>query len=340
VWSGSDLQVSPTAGLFGQSNALTSGILEMGKLRYLNLQECLYQNVDARQFARVVNTPGAPNFTSTSNASNTSGAPGDCGPAGVFGFTLLQDNEQSFDLLGNRYLNLQECLYQNSVNGRQFARVVETPGAPNFTSTSNASNTSGAPGDCGPAGVFDQTLIQQHEQSFDLLGNRYLNLQECLYQHDDLRNVTRVIETPGNPNFTSTSNASNTSGAPGDCGPAGVFGYSLNQVNEQSFDLLDPARGRGYVEYSVTAPPAPTPEACASNPSATTEEFDQDSSLTSTPSGVQAAAGTITVDWSALDEPCPTDPIPLGDPLVLAGGLGALAGAAYVLHRRRMAIAA
>src|SRR6185503_5938263 len=43
VWSGSGLTISPTAGLFGQSASDTSGVLAMGKFRYVNLHQCGYQ---------------------------------------------------------------------------------------------------------------------------------------------------------------------------------------------------------------------------------------------------------------------------------------------------------
>jgi len=200
VWSGSDLQVSPTAGLFGQSNGLTSGILEMGKKRYINLHECTYNSV-------------------------------------------------------------------------------ATP------------------------------------------------LEFFIHNAD-----------AGNAAFRAGTNASNSADGAVSCG-SGIAGTWNNQAvgsSVQAIDLLDATRGHGYVEYALTAPPGPTPEACAANPSAGSEAFAQDGSLTSTPSGAKASSGTITVDWTLLSEPpCPEDPIPLVDPMVAGAGLVAVAGAGFVLYRRR-----
>jgi hypothetical protein len=96
------------------------------------------------------------------------------------------------------------------------------------------------------------------------------------------------------------------------------------------------ATGSGWVVYSMTLPDAPGPAACAADPAATSQTFAQDGSLTSSPSGVKVAAGTVTVDWSAIEELCPIDPIPLAHPVVIGGGL--LAVAAYLTLRRREAM--
>ena len=44
VWSGRTLTISSTAGLFSQGTGHTSGVLAMGKTRYLNLDDCTYYN--------------------------------------------------------------------------------------------------------------------------------------------------------------------------------------------------------------------------------------------------------------------------------------------------------
>ena len=46
VWTGDNLQVSPSAGFNGESNASQTGILRNGIKRYLNLHECFYREPD------------------------------------------------------------------------------------------------------------------------------------------------------------------------------------------------------------------------------------------------------------------------------------------------------
>jgi len=60
--------------------------------------------------------------------------------------------------------------------------------------------------------------------------------------------------------------------------------------------------------------------------------------LTSTPSGAKASSGDLTIVWGddPANPPCESS-IPMIDPQVggIVAGLTAVAGAAYVLHRRR-----
>jgi len=344
VWSGSDLQVSPTAGLFGQSNGLTSGILEMGKKRYINLHECTYNSV-ATPLEFFIHNADAGNaaFRAGTNASNSADGAVSCGSgiAGTWNNQAIGSSVQAIDLLGNRYLNLHECTYNSVATPLEFFIHNADAGNAAFRAGTNASNSADGAVSCGSgiAGTWNNQAVGSSVQAIDLLGNRYLNLHECTYNSVATPTEFFVHNVDaGNASLRAGTNASNSADGAVSCG-SGIAGTWNNQAvgsSVQAIDLLDATRGHGYVEYALTAPPGPTPEACAANPSAGSEAFAQDGSLTSTPSGAKASSGTITVDWTLLSEPpCPEDPIPLVDPMVAGAGLVAVAGAGFVLYRRR-----
>ncbi|HWJ96583.1 MAG TPA: hypothetical protein VNQ33_00405, partial [Acidimicrobiales bacterium] len=346
VWSGADLQVSPTAGLFGQSNGQTSGILEMGKKRYLNLHQCGYNRLDPGMTEYVTTFAQlSGSYSAGTNASNTADAAPTCGPGNVTNLlpTATLTSNMALDLMGQRYVNLNQCGYRRLDPGmteyaNTFAQV-----SGNYSAGTNASNTADAAPTCGPGNPanLEPPSSLTRNLALDLLGKRYVNLHQCGYNRldpDMTEYITTGVATPGN--YSAGTNASNTADAAAVCGPGSGAPDFLAQTASltavKALDLLDTARGHGYVEYALTAPPGPTPEACAADPSAGSEAFAQDASLTSTPSGAKASSGTITVDWSLLSEPpCPEDPIPLVDPVVAGAGLVAVAGAGFVLYRRR-----
>jgi len=346
VWSGKDLQVSPIAGHYGAPNGETTGTLPFGRVRYLNLHECAYRNtVTGDRIARIVGLGAG------TNASNTQQAWGDveCGdPSGNpnwAGYTYMPQlsGAAGYDLLGNRYLNLHECGHYNSTGDNVF-RVV------GWGAGTNASNTQQAWGDveCGdlsgnpswPGYTYMPQL--SGAAGYDLLDSRYLNLHECGYRNTAGDRVFRVL------GLGAGTNASNTQQAWGDveCQDPPTNNYwsdhtFMSQLSgANSFDLLDTARGHGYVQYAISAPDD-LDAFCASNPSNPLEEsYTQDGTLTSTPSGARASSGDLTIVWGddPANPPCESS-IPMIDPQVggIVAGLAVVAGAAYVLHRRRVA---
>ena len=102
VWSGQSLSIAPSAGFFGDSTGSTSGTLEIGRKRYLNLHECHYFDGTTDRF--FIN--GNPAVAGT-NVGNTADAAAAC--IGVMGgHALAGAAVGTFDLLGFRYLNYHE----------------------------------------------------------------------------------------------------------------------------------------------------------------------------------------------------------------------------------------
>jgi hypothetical protein len=191
VWSGQNLTVSPTNGLYGQPNNLTSGILNLGQKRDLNLNQCVYYN-GTSLYTNTVNDNPTPLYRTGTNASNTPQSTVNCGPGAPPGWVLYPNDTavQAIDLLGNRYLNLNQCVYYN--------------GTALYTNTVNDNPT---------------------------------------------------------PLYRTGTNASNTPQSTVNCGPGAPPGWVLypNDTAVQAIDLLDTARGAGFVQFAITAPsPAST----------------------------------------------------------------------------------
>src|SRR5690606_4433169 len=101
VWTGDNLQVSPSAGFNGESNASQTGILRNGTKRYLNLHQCTYRRSGTDQWLNVVaqNVEHETYYAGT-NASNTPQTSVECGP-GVTGYAFDAGHSgvDSLDLL-------------------------------------------------------------------------------------------------------------------------------------------------------------------------------------------------------------------------------------------------
>ena len=169
VWSGQDLQVSPTAGLFGQSNADTTGILEMGKVRYVNLHECAYAsaaNNDWLTWSAVARPSGV--YQNGSNVSNSPDSAATCGPGSAQHVLSGSGTAAAYDLLDNRYLNLHECAYVSAANSDwlTWSGVARPSGV--YANGSNASNAPDGAAVCGP-GSAQHVLSGGTAAAYDLL---------------------------------------------------------------------------------------------------------------------------------------------------------------------------
>ncbi|KPI11680.1 hypothetical protein OV450_8445, partial [Actinobacteria bacterium OV450] len=150
VWSGSNLTVSPTAGLFGQSTSDTSGTLAMGKTRYVNLQQCVYSSTNDN-FTTLM-PGGNPAFGGDTNTSNTADTAPNCQPGTA---TVVPNVKNTrvlpLDLLGQRYVNLQQCVYTSTEN---FTTLMPG-GNPAFGGDTNTSNTADTAPNCQPGTATD-----------------------------------------------------------------------------------------------------------------------------------------------------------------------------------------
>jgi hypothetical protein len=141
------LQTSPSAGFFGQSTDARSGLLEMGKYRFVSEQKCAIPGVQDEIFTRApaYNTPLVGKFDSTGNNCAAT-------VAGTF------VSAYNVPISGQRYISLQVCAIPGNLN------ELFLDGQP-VNSTSNCGET--------VAG----TMVSRNVM--DLLGNRYINVQNC-----------------------------------------------------------------------------------------------------------------------------------------------------------------
>lgn len=338
VWSGSALQISPSAGFHSESNGSTSGSAVPGRKRYLNLHQCSWfkntGNVDLTNLFTTVADGSA--WDAGTNVSNTANASVSCG-AGAGDWNVLSSRSavRAIDLLGNRFLNLHQCGYAWASGGSDRSTTMIDSADTAFSAGTDASGTADGAPSCG-AGTTARPPRPGTTgvKALDISANRYLHLHQCVWQSiSEADRATSLIDTIGEVPFRAGSTASNSASSTLTCGDGGsvyVPGTTFDGV--ASFDLLDTARGRGYAQYALTAPASPSPAACAGAFTGT-EAFTQDGTYASTQTPTQTSTGNLTVDFSALSEPCPVDPIPTVDPVV-GGALVAVAGAGYLLYRR------
>jgi hypothetical protein len=262
-------KLSPSAGLYdttsyggyfgGNGTAPNSnfGILETGKKRYLQ--------TSSTQFCDTVYLDSY-RFDTTESASNTYlsqafvAAPGYYGcnedVGGTAGTVDGKYLNPSIDLLGNRYLQTSSTQFCDSTFADWYR----------FDTTESANNTPVTPGfvvapgyyGCnedvgGTAGTVDGKYLNP---SIDLLGNRYL--QTSSTQFCDV--------TPGanNYRFDTTDTANNTPATTGFVSAPGYYGCNEDvggtagtvdgKYINQSIDLLDTSRGKGYFEIVITLP--------------------------------------------------------------------------------------
>jgi hypothetical protein len=193
-----------------------------------------------------------------------------------------------------RYLKLNQCDYISN-SGDNYTSIVNTLTAPFniYNAGTNASNTPQAALSCGPGQAGDPLNSGASGlQTVDLLGQRYLNLNQCDYITNTPDNYTSIVNTLTAPFniYNAGTNASNTPQAALSCGP-GQAGDPLNSGASglQTIDLLDTARGAGFVQFSITAP----------SPASTTT-YNESAALTGTAAAASSGSITIQVVAAAL----------------------------------------
>jgi hypothetical protein len=347
VWAGSDLQVSPSAGHYGEDDGATVGELAFGRKRYLNLQSCAYRTATTWFNAIIPAPAGGAQFDGLTEVSNTAATALACGPAGAadtYTYTLATASSgyEVLPLLGRQHLNLHQCSYLYLSQDWYSNWTTNTSGGAAYDAGTNTSSTADAALSCG--GVTSGYAYQASASGLQALelDERYLNLHQCTYWDvPDSTWYTSINPTPfGGATFDAGTNVSATPDTSPTCGPPGTS-YTFDSTTSAALalDLLDTDRAGGYVEYEVTAPTTPTASACAAG-LPITEQVTQDGALTSDPSGLRTTSGTIDIDWSGEAAFCEALGIPMVDGRVLAAGAVALAavGAGCVAHRRRSVV--
>jgi hypothetical protein len=324
VWSGNDLAISPTAGIYGQATNQTVGPLAMGKTNYLNFDQCTY-TAGADIFTVWVNTSNSGGaFDTGTNVGNSTTALS-CGP-GSGGNTVAPANSgvTSLDLLANRYANFDQCEYISSTSNYTTLAAATSNAGGAFDTGTDASNTAQTSVTCGPGiAGWPQFPMDEEAMSLNLLDNRYVNLDQCGYNAvtNGLSYTTMAADTTNSGGaFDTGTDASNTAQTSVTCGPGVAGDYVLDAGNSglAALDTLDATRGQGFVQWSMTAP----------SPAMTTT-YTEDGQLTGPGTGDPSTSGTITINASVGT--------PLGNPFVIGGvvaGLG-IAAAAIVYVRRR-----
>ena len=283
VWSWWTLGISPTAWLFGQSTGQTAGTLEIGKKRYINLHQCDFAFQGPGMQDNVTNVLAAspssavnPAWHAGTNTANTADAAAVCGG----GTGQYQPNPgaglngaQALDLLGKRYLNLHQCdfAFQGPAmqdNLSNVSAVLALLGSQSCMACGHQHRQH-----CGRGRVCGGGTGQYQPnpgaglngaQALDLLGKRYLNLHQCDFafqgpaMQDNLNNHLAASPTSAvNPAWYAGTNTANTADTAAVCG-GGTGQYQPNPGaglnGAQALDLLDTARGRGFVQFQMTAP--------------------------------------------------------------------------------------
>ena len=297
VWTGDNLQVSPSAGFNGESNASQTGILRNGIKRYLNLHECQVQNGQNAATYNVTTPSWIGVGTNTSNSADSSAS---CEGSLSGGYYVSGQNVEPIDLLGNRYLNLHECQVSN---GRDSVTYNVT--TPNWIGVgTNASNSADTTPACENNLPGNYVIQGQTVQALDLVGNRYVNLHECQVSNGS-NSVTYNVTTPSWIGVgTNASNSADTTPA---CENNLSGGYVIQGQTVQALDLLDTARGQGFIEFAFTSE-IPDPPAC--------EQTITEPAVTSTRQGVLNGTGTGTptstaaitlAEYTATGDPCPDE---------------------------------
>lgn len=338
TWSGDDLEISPSAGFYGESPSSTSGYLQIGRKRYFNLRQCAYFNRfnnAGSWLTTITPDPSSNDIGAVTNASNAAATGNDCGP----GADATASGHQALPLLGRRYVNLHQCTYRNG-NGAYFSAV--NPNQRNGTGLDARSSTGNVPAaapDCGPA-PSGWTLRSDLSgfRALDLQTDRYLKLQSCQYRStsDTMWFGAFVPNAFDGAAMDANVRTSGVTTSALDCG-APSAGFNLSSASPSDhhpIDILDTTRGSGYVAYSVTAPAVPSAAACAAGP-VETEALVQRGELGAGGS-VQASSGTLTVDFSNTEAPCDQVGVPLVDPVVGVAGLAVLGLLACWVLRRSM----
>ena len=319
VWSGSNLTISPTAGLFGQPVDGTSGILAAGKVRYINLDNCVYTNGINDNYTNIVNdtTNASGAFDAGTNASDTATAESCAAGAGGYGHN--GSSVQNIDLLGQATLNLDDCNYFDPTLGDTIQLFDTAQG-----SATNAANTAQSSPTCTESlGGYSYQSFNSGVAPLDLLDNQYVNLNECSYSNGEIGGhdnfSTAVDITNMSPTNNAGTNASNTPQSTVDCGAGNAdYAYVPSNSAVEVLNTLDTTRGQGFVQWSMTAP----------SPGSTTT-YTENGQLIGSGTGDPVTSGTITIDASVGT--------PLANPWVLGGGLCVLilAGGGVALVRRR-----
>jgi hypothetical protein len=230
-------------GANGTSPTSTTGILDAGKKKYLNLNQCTYfQGNDYNQNVLI-------NASPASDASNNLPSITSC-QGSYLGGTLNEGFATSrsfyYNLTDKKYFNLAQC--QTDLQFKLFPNWNNFNGVNNINSTNTGSSNTPITG-TACTGNTNATAFQGHG-AFQTLGNRYFNVSQCVYEYNPTfdNRWTNIIGGQNLATGTSTSNFAST----GNCAVNALYQSALSSY--KAIDLLDSTRARGYVTFQMTVP--------------------------------------------------------------------------------------
>jgi hypothetical protein len=267
--------ISPAAGFYdaadtginGTAPLSEKGILDAGKKRYLNLDNCQYSNAfynspqGFQLFLGLNNNDnifGSKSLNST-NMVNLSGC--------AFGDEVNRHaiyEPQQFNLLNNKYFYLSQCSYTEQTGNDYERRTYISKENSDLITNSATSNLEAPIGNkctltsTRPLATLDVGINGTEKAT--LLANRYLNMSQCVYRDSLNHRVTNIISTIPNAtntfNFKGSTTASNTPLTTSNCAAGGGNGY-VNDTTlsaHKAIDMLDTSRAKGYFEFKMIVP--------------------------------------------------------------------------------------
>jgi uncharacterized repeat protein (TIGR01451 family) len=253
-YDGSDTGANGTATLSAK------GILDAGKKRFINIENCYYDDANlAKEFNLALkgsNDSFGSNKTTASNELVTYGC-----RAGTAANPYLNSFYSSYDMSDYKNFYLAQCKATSPTEGK-FISWFGGTGKVDAQSGVSDSETypyavSGSP--CVTNGDYANVAADSGVQKSVLLGNRYLNMSQCFYNDATFNRITNLIDsTPNstNPyNFKANTFGSDTPITALDCGIGGN-GYSRNTgfSTFKAIDMLDTSRSKGYFEFKMLVP--------------------------------------------------------------------------------------
>lgn len=307
VWSGDQLQVSPSAGFNGESDASQSGLLRNGVKRYLNLHQCDYFNAPGT--AHIVSSVStATGFPAGTNVGNSSDSSAECGPAnGAFVPFAGGTSVTPLDLLGNRYVNLHQCDYFHGGTSNHMLALGRNTTVFPGTGT-NASNAADSVADCEPPGGWVVFQGGTAVASLDLVGARYLNLQQCDYYTVGVNDANHATTNVPAAVFSAGTGVSDSPQSQLSCPSSPGVGWTVlpSASGAESFDMVDTSRGAGFIEFAFTSE-VPVP-ACEETVSLPAQSSTREGALNGAGTGSPvSSAGVTLAAFTATGEACPEE---------------------------------
>lgn len=252
------------AGGLGTAATSTKGILDAGKKKFLNLNSCHYNTGGSRDFDSLITNTAGTYGSDANSANNNLYTESSCRVGNSETGFLLQNgypkNYKGYEIGLKKNLFLSQCSAVTATPFNSFTVWTNVdPQLKSNTQTTNSDTASGTDCDLISSVSFTIDAPNIGSNKVSLLGNRYLNFSQCVYN-----NITPIFrtnllsgvtnQTNGN-RFGSAFTASNTPITAFNC-DIGGNGFNRNDdvVSYKAIDMLDTSRAKGFFEFRITVP--------------------------------------------------------------------------------------